>query len=159
MTAVVAPPSETFPRGALMAVGAVLAVTILGVAAARVSRLSAPSGPPAPPPAVAQAELRFADAADGSIRVTDARSGAAVSTLAPGTNGFIRGVMRGMARDRISRHIGEAPPFRLSRDATGALWLQDTATGRLIDLQAFGSQNRAAFADFLPRAPAGEARS
>lgn len=141
---------ETFPRGALMAVGIVLAVTLAGTAAVRISRLSAPLAPVSAPPAVAAVELRFADAADGSVRVADARSGALLSVLAPDTNGFIRGVMRGLARDRMSRHIGETPPFRLSRDRAGALWLQDEATGRLIDLEAFGSGNRAAFAAFLP---------
>ena len=75
---------------------------------------------------------------------------AGVPAETPDTNGFVRGVMRGMARDRLSRHIGQAPPFRLSRDARGKLWLQDTATSRLIDLEAFGEGNRAAFAAFLP---------
>ena len=80
--------------------------------------------------------------------------------LSPGDlkdkRGFVRGVMRGLARDRISRHIGEAPPFRLSQARDGELWLQDTATGRLIDLESFGVTNRAAFLDLLHSA---EARS
>ncbi len=141
---------ELFPTGALAAVGALLLITVGGTAAARLAHLSAPALPAAPPPAVSSVDLRFADRTDGSIRVSDARTGAALSTLAPGTNGFVRGVMRGMARDRLSRRIGEGPPFRLSRDGAGRLWLQDTATLRLIDLEAFGADNRAAFAAFLP---------
>lgn len=144
--------TEAFPKGALIAVGAMLAVTLAGTAAVRLAKVSAPSAPIAPPAAVAAVDLRFADQADGSIRVSDARTSALVSTLAPDTNGFVRGVLRGMARDRMSRHIGQAPPFRLSRDGRGSLWLQDTATGRLIDLEAFGSGNREAFAGFLPGA-------
>ena len=149
--------SEPFPKAALIAVGAMLAVTLAGTAAVRLARVSAPAAPITAPAAVAAVDLRFADQADGSIRVSDDRSGALVATLAPDTNGFVRGVMRGMARDRMSRHIGQAPPFRLSRDAGGKLWLQDTATSRLIDLEAFGSGNREAFAVFLPDAakPAG----
>ena len=141
---------EPFPRGALVATAALLTVTLAGTAAVRLARISGPVAPISAPAAVAAIDLRFADAPDGSIKVSDARLGAHVSTVAPGTGGFVRGVMRGMARDRISRHIGEGPPFRLSRDAAGRLWLQDTATGRLIDLEAFGAGNRAAFEAFMP---------
>ena len=138
-----------FPKPALLAVGLLLGVTLAGVATVRIARNSAPAVAPAAPPSVASVDLRFSDERDGSIRILDDRSGALVSTLAPDTNGFIRGVMRGLARDRLSRHIGQAPPFRLSRDRAGKLWLQDTATHRLIDLEAFGTGNRAAFADLL----------
>ena len=142
--------SETFPKGALLAVGAIMAITVAGTGAARLARLSSPPAAVTAPPAAQAIDLRFADAADGSVQVSDARSGAAVGRLAPDTNGFVRGVMRGLARDRRARHIGEAPPFRLSRDAGGRLWLQDPSTGRLIDLEAFGQTNRDAFGVFLP---------
>ena len=141
--------AEPFPRPALLAVGALLAVTLLGTAAVRIARVAAPPPAAEAPPAAAAVSLTFADRADGSIRVADAATGAEVAVLAPDTNGFIRGVMRGLARDRISRHIGEAPPFRLSQDRAGKLWLQDTATGRLIDLEAFGEGNRASFLALL----------
>ena len=141
---------EPFPKAALVATAALLGVTLAGTAAVRLARLSGPIAPISAPAAIAAIDLRFADAPDGSIKVSDARSGALVSTVAPGVGGFVRGVMRGMARDRLARHIGEGPPFRLSRDGAGQLWLQDTATGRLIDLEAFGAGNRAAFAAFLP---------
>ena len=141
---------ETFPRPALWAVGALLAVTVASVGAARLAGFT--SAPSLPAPIVAERELRFADKADGSVAVTDAGTGAAVATLAPNTNGFARGVMRGLARDRLSRRIGHAPPFLLTLDRAGKLRLQDTATGRRIELDAFGSDNRAAFAAFLATA-------
>lgn len=143
---------QTFPKGALIAVGALMLLTVGGAGAVRIAHLSTPAAPPAPPPAVAAIELRFGDRSDGAITVDDARSGAPVSVVAPGSGGFVRGVMRGMARDRMSRHIGRAAPFRLSQDREGRLWLQDTATLRLIDLEAFGEGNRAAFEAFLPSA-------
>ena len=141
---------EPFPKAALVATAAMLGVALAGTAAVRLARLTGPMAPISAPAAVAAIDLRCADAPDGSIRGSDARTGAPVSTVAPGVGGFVRGVMRGMARDRISRHIGERPPFRLSRDGAGELWLQDSATGRLIDLEAFGAGNRASFAAFLP---------
>lgn len=146
---------ETFPKGALIAVGALVLVAVGGAGAMRLARASAPVAPAAPPAAVAAIDLRFADRADGAVTVNDARSGAPVSVVPPDTGGFVRGVVRGMAHDRMSRHIGRDAPFRLSRDHQGRLWLQDMATLRLIDLEAFGEGNRASFAAFLP--PAGRA--
>ncbi|MHB8285621.1 MAG: photosynthetic complex assembly protein PuhC [Caulobacteraceae bacterium] len=148
--------SEPFPRGALIAAAALVGLSLISTAAVRLARLAAPPTMPiaAEPPALS-ADLVFSDRADGAIVVqTGARK--LVATLQPGTNGFVRGVMRGLARDRISRHIGEAPPFRLSQARDGRLSLQDTATGRLIDLESFGVSNRAAFLDLLHSA---EARS
>lgn len=141
---------EAFPGRAIAAVGALLVVTVAGAAVVRAGRLAAPPAPASMPPVTAEAALRFADRADGAVTVTDARTGAVVSTLAPDSNGFVRGVLRGLARDRLSRGLDAGPPFRLGRDAGGRMWLQDTATGRIVDLQAFGSDNRAAFAAFLP---------
>ena len=69
--------------------------------------------------------------------------------LPPGTNGFIRGVLRGLARDRKLQRIGTEPPFRLTRWVDGRLSLDDPATGRRIELGAFGPTNAAAFAGLL----------
>lgn len=144
---------EPFPKGALIAMGAMVGLSLSATAVVRVARLSSPPPAVAAQPAPSQtAELRFADQSDGSISVLDNASGRKVTTLAPDTNGFVRGVMRGLARDRLSRHIGEAPPFRLSLATDGHLTLQDTATRRLIDLEAFGEGNRGAFLDILQAA-------
>ena len=61
----------------------------------------------------------------------------------------MRGVVRGLAHDRKTRGIGTAPPFRLSVWRDGRLALEDTATGRLIDLDAFGASNKDAFVQLL----------
>ncbi len=149
--------TQPFPRGALIAAAALVGFSLVSTAAVRVVRLTTPAPTPmaAPAPAVS-ADLVFSDRADGAIVVQKSGDRRLVATLAPGTNGFVRGVMRGLARDRISRHIGEAPPFRLSQAQDGRLSLLDTATGRLIDLESFGVSNRAVFLDLLHSA---EARS
>ena len=74
-----------------------------------------------------------------------------VTVLAPGSNGFIRGVLRGLVRERKRRGIGAETPFRLSYLTDGRLLLADPATGRVIDLGAFGPTNTAAFARLLER--------
>jgi putative photosynthetic complex assembly protein len=82
--------------------------------------------------------------------VRDSHSGAMVASLAPGTNGFVRSVMRGLVHERTRRGLGAAPPFRISQWPNGRLALEDTATSRLIDLDAFGDTNKDAFAQMLP---------
>ncbi len=141
---------EPFPRLALVAVGSLVGLSLVATTAVRLARITAPSAPAAAQPAAVETiDLRFADQADGSIKVTEAASARLVATLAPDTNGFVRGVLRGLARDRISRGIGTEPPFRLSEDAAKHLLLVDTATGRRVNLEAFGTGNRASFMLFL----------
>lgn len=139
---------EPFPRIALIGMGSLLAISVVAAAAGRVQHLTAP--PQAAPAAVRAVDLRFHDEADGSVSVRAVADNRLVASVAPGTGGFVRGVMRGLARDRIRRHIGQQAPFRLTEAAAGRLWLQDTATGRRIDLQAFGATNRSAFAQMMP---------
>jgi putative photosynthetic complex assembly protein len=144
--------TEPFPRFALFSAGALVAASLIGTAAVRLVRTSAPQAPAAISAEalpVASLDLRFKDQPDGSIRITRAADDGLAGTVHPDEGGFIRGVMRGLARDRISRHIGEEPPFRLSLSGDGQLTLLDTATGRLIDLESFGQGNRASFFDLL----------
>ncbi|MCC7003893.1 MAG: hypothetical protein IT357_17190 [Gemmatimonadaceae bacterium] len=49
---------------------------------------------------VAQRALRFADAPDGGILVYDGASAEVALTLPQGTNGFLRGALRGLADRR-----------------------------------------------------------
>jgi putative photosynthetic complex assembly protein len=99
---------------------------------------------------VAERLLHFRDRADGYVVITDAGSGAQVAAIGREGGGFIRGVMRGLARERRMHGVDAAPPFRLSAWPNGALSLADTATGRVIELGSFGPDNRAAFARLLP---------
>jgi putative photosynthetic complex assembly protein len=96
--------------------------------------------------------LTFADRGDGAVVVRDVATGENVRVLLDGVpgNGFIRGVMRGMARDRRARGVGMAPPFDLTLWRNGTLSLTDKTTGRAIELGSFGPDNRAAFAALLP---------
>ena len=56
---------------------------------------------------VAQRALRFADAPDGGILVYDGASAEVALTLPLGTNGFLRGALRGLADRRHSRNAGD----------------------------------------------------
>lgn len=103
---------------------------------------------PAPISAVVEEEtrdLRFEDRPDGSVAVIDADQNTAIATFEPGTNGFARVVLRGMAKERIGMGGNENQAFRLRRTEEGGLALGDLATGREIHLTAFGEASLAAF--------------
>lgn len=96
-------------------------------------------------------DLRFSDLPDGGVGVTDARTGSSVAVLAPGTGGFVRGAMRGLARERRrDGGPGEEAPFRLAAWPDGRFTLEDTVTGNVIDLHAFGRTQTETFMAMLP---------
>ncbi|UEM22862.1 hypothetical protein JL100_009000 [Skermanella mucosa] len=141
------PADPVFPRGALIGAAALLAFTVSAATVARVSGLGTVQMPEAA--SVESRQLRFEDRTDGSIAITDARTGRIAGVVEPGTNGFVRGALRGLARERKRQGVGIEPPFVLTRWADGRLSLDDPATGRVINLEAFGPTNAEAFANML----------
>ncbi len=135
-----------FPRWLPRTVGALLLALLLGVASLRLAGFdtSEPVGP------VVQARtLHFADTADGAVRVSDALTGEELAVMR-GEQGFLRGVLRGMARDRRMNQVGPYPPYTLSLHTDGRLRLADPQTGQRYDLASFGPDNAAVFARWLP---------
>lgn len=150
---------QTVPRPALLAAAGVVGLSLLLTVLVRVGVLS-PEAVPAVERAQAQVSaaetyrLVFVDRADGAVAVrnTDTGRTVAIVTSTTPSNGFIRGVLRGLARDRRARGIGAEPPFALTRWSDGSLSLVDTATRRSIELGGFGPDNTAAFAALLKAA-------
>jgi putative photosynthetic complex assembly protein len=138
---------ETLPRGMLLALGALVLMTVVLAAAARWTGLG--TAQRADAQTVASLELRFEDLADGGIGVLDARAGRTIATVAPGTNGFLRSAVRGLVRERKRQGVGAQTPFLLLARADGRLTLEDPTTGRRIDLESFGATNAAVFARLL----------
>ena len=141
---------QSLPRGALRSVLLLLAFALVATAIGRLA------GPPAVGEIQAapqqSRQFTFADRGDGAVLVTDMEDGR-VFVLEHGTHNFIRGVMRGLNRERRRRSLDAAAPFRLTRWDQGQLSLEDPATGRRIELAAFGPTNLQEFAALLP-APA-----
>ncbi len=131
--------------------GIALAVFMsVAIAAVALERLSTPSAPPAiQPEAVAQLRvLRFSDLPDGAVSVTDVGSGQPIARF-EGEQGFLRGTLRAMARERRPLGIGAEQPFELIAHPDGRLTLRDPATGMRIALESFGSTNTGVFARLL----------
>jgi putative photosynthetic complex assembly protein len=145
-------PSPVSRTGLIAAISLVVIALAL-TTASRVSQILKPA--PADASALVLApmsavELVFLDEPDGSVQVRRSDDRSLVQIIRPTTGGFVRGVMRGFARDRMVRGVGSTPPFLLALSQTGRLSLTDLATGRVTVLEAFGSTNRAAFASMLP---------
>lgn len=138
---------DPFPRGALIGAGALIAFTIT---AAGLARLAGDEPPTIAAADIAQSrDLRFADEPDGGVAVLLANDGSRLATLAPGSNGFVRSMLRGMARERRMNGIGSEPPFTLTLTKGGRLILQDRTIGRFVNLGAFGHTNLEAFAQLM----------
>ncbi len=93
-------------------------------------------------------QLRFVDQPDGAVAAIDATSGQLVQRY-EGEQGFLRGTLRAMARQRKLNGVGAAEPFELILHADGRLTLHDPATGTKIALESFGSRNIGVFAQLL----------
>ena len=141
-----ATPSQYFPRAPLIGLFAIVGLSLAAAVAGRMTHTSAVEPPTGA--LVAARDLRFADGADGSVVITDARDGSPVDVLT-GENGFIRGTLRGLARTRRSEGIGSEDPFHLASWSDGRLTLDDPATGRHLELEAFGSLNTEVFGRLL----------
>lgn len=136
---------QHFPRGALAGAAAFLIAVVVYVGLYRQTE-------PVPrdlSSAHLVVPLLFEDRADGAVVVRRPETGEVLQVFDPGTNGFVRGAMRGLARDRKRREIGPDVPFTLVLWPNGQLSLEDTATHASIDLSAFGPSNVEPFKSIL----------
>ena len=138
---------ESFPRAPLLAAAALVALAIIAVACVRLTGIGAVHVPDAP--TVVVRDLRFEDRPDGGVAVYDVQSDELVKVIT-GSNGFLRGTLRGLARERKRSGFGPDQAFRLVGHADGRLTLEDPATARRVDLESFGPTNVAVFAQLLP---------
>ncbi len=98
---------------------------------------------------ISERAMQFSDRADGAVVVTLPPAGDTLAVLLPGSNGFVRGALRAFVRERRLRSLGPEVPFVVKRWASGAVTLEDPATGEQVELGAFGPTNRDAFARLL----------
>ncbi len=98
---------------------------------------------------VATRDIRFEDQLDGGIEVRDAKTNAVIEKVAPETNGFMRGAVRSLVRERKRSSIGADKPFSIVALADARLVLRDNVTDHEIDLASFGSTNAEVFAKLL----------
>lgn len=139
--------AQGLPTPVLLAAGALMLIAVIGVATVRFTGVGAVQVPDAQ--AVTVKEFLFEDRNDGSIAILDARSRLQVASVAPESNGFLRGTMRGLARERKRQGVGPEVAFQIVGRADGRLTLIDPGTSRRVDLESFGPTNSEVFAKLM----------
>ena len=143
------PRTDTFPQWVLYCAGGIIAFALISVGLIRITG----NGPDQRIAATTvERSLRFEDLPDHGVLVSDGASGEKLTVLY-GEQGFVRGVLRALSRERHSRGLGSKPPFNLVAHVDGRVTLMDPATGERIDLESFGPTNTAEFARFLAMQP------
>jgi putative photosynthetic complex assembly protein len=141
--------SDTFPKWVLYCAGGIIAFSLISVGLIRITG----NGPDqlAAAPTV-QRSLLFQDQKDGGVLVADGLTGEKLTVLY-GEQGFVRGALRALTRERYSRGIGSDKPFDLIARVDGRVTLMDPSTGQRVDLESFGPTNTAEFSRFLAMQP------
>lgn len=141
MSAVVA--DRMVPRGAILGAAALIGFSLLVASVGRLTGFGTVHVDAAPP--VQSLSFRFEDRPDGGIAVIAPESGAVIGIVPAGTDGFVRTVLRSFAFDRQRYGVGAGPAFVIAKWSDGRSTITDPATGRRVDLAAFGAANRQAF--------------
>jgi len=135
---------EQMPRLPLFAAIGLVVVSLVGVGVHRIGVLGSPPVAEArQATATLSQDLRFFDQPDGAVRVSTA--GGEDRMIPTATGGFVRGVLRSLVRERRARGLGADQPFRVTQWSDGAVTIQDLATGRTLNLNAYGPTNRLDF--------------
>jgi putative photosynthetic complex assembly protein len=140
---------DHFPQWVLYCAAGIMAFSLISVGLIRVTG----NGPDQRTAAATlQRSLVFQDQKDGGVRVEDGVTGETLTVL-HGEQGFVRGSLRALSRERYSRGIGSSAPFDLIARVDGRVTLFDPSTGQRVDLESFGPTNTAEFARFLAMRP------
>ena len=140
---------DHFPQWVLYCAAGILAFSLISVGLVRITGNGPDQRAAAP---TLQRSLVFQDQKDGAVRVEDGVTGKTLTVL-HGEQGFVRGALRALSRERYSRGIGSELPFDLIARVDGRVTLFDPSTGHRVDLESFGPTNVAEFAQFLAMQP------
>lgn len=140
---------DSFPRWVLYCGAGIMAFSLISVGLIRITGNGPDQRAAAP---TVQRSLVFLDQKDGGVRVADGLTGDTLTVL-HGEQGFVRGSLRALSRERFSRGIGASQPFDLIARVDGRVTLMDPSTGSRVDLESFGPTNTAEFARFLAMRP------
>jgi len=143
---------ERIPRALLRGMLALVLITLAGVTALRLADVP----PTAQPPAAAVAEsarVVLTGTAGEGVDVRDPESGALLTRLAPGRDGFVGGVIRVLQFERAKHEVAGNPPVDIIRWDDGRYSLFDPSTGWRMEFQGFGQENLAQVARLLSTVP------
>jgi putative photosynthetic complex assembly protein len=130
-------------KGQIVAAAALILFAFAATATARLTGIGISARPPAP--VAMSREYRLEAAPNGSVLIYAKTGLQPIGRLGPEHHGFVRVVLKGLARERMIREIPEDAPIRLVELIDGRRLVEDPATGRTISLRAFGAGNAQAF--------------
>jgi len=99
-------------------------------------------------PIIEERQIQIFGEMNGAARVLDGE-GRLVADLSPEEGGFIAGMTRALARERMKVGVADTAPVRLVRYEDGHLALIDPSTGWEAKIIGFGMDNTAAFERLL----------
>lgn len=134
------------PKGALIAIASVVVFTILAVGIARLTGFDPRQATLSPE--IASLDLRFDEVESGELLVWGPDD-TLIERVPVGEDGFIRGLLRTLHRERRMHGVDLDGPYRLSLREGGYYLLLDPSTDFTVDLRAFGPDNKAALARFM----------
>lgn len=140
---------DHFPHWVLYCAAGIIAFSLISVGLVRITGNGPDQRAAAP---TLKRSLVFQDQKDGGVRVEDGVTGQTLTVL-QGEQGFVRGTLRALTRERYSRGIGSQLPFEVVARMDGRITLMDPSTGHKIDLESFGPTNVAEFSRFLAMQP------
>ena len=110
--------------------------------------------PPEPHEAVQwERKLSFVGQSNGDSAVLDVATKQEVARF-QGEQGFLRGSLRALNRERKRSGMNPDLPFQLTGHVDGRITLLDTATGQRLSLESFGPTNSAVFSQLQWAKPA-----
>jgi len=135
-------PHASSHRTPLRWLGVLLGVVLLSTAVARWQGWHVPRDDAA----IAESlNLRFVDTPNGDVQVIEVDPTRLLATFS-GEQGFLRGTLRALMRERRRQGLDALAPFTLRRHIDARLVLLDPLTSQRIDLDSFGPSNKAVFA-------------
>ncbi|MEO0384835.1 MAG: photosynthetic complex putative assembly protein PuhB [Pseudomonadota bacterium] len=135
------------PRSLVIMAASAVVITVLVVAFAQwtdTSALRTNDGAPA-----FSQEVQFLPLEGDRIAVQSVADGALITTVEAGTDGLLRGALRGLNMSRSQSDFDLAAPFILQRFEEDGVYLADPLTDRSIRLESFGPIETGATADLL----------
>jgi putative photosynthetic complex assembly protein len=141
------------PKPALLAGAGMMVLTVALVAAGTAGLYQTPKAKFAEARAsiavVKEVRLRLAAQPDGTIKVTDAATGALVRTVGANEGGFIHYVLTGLQYSRKTHGLDPVADVRIARYADGRLMVHEVPTGVTVDVVGYGPTQVASFAGLL----------
>lgn len=140
---------DHFPQWVLYCAAGIIGFSLISVGLIRITGNGPDQRDAAP---TLKRALVFKDQNDHGVRVEDGVTGETLTVL-HGEQGFVRGTLRALTRERYSRGIGSAAPFELIARVDGRVTLFDPSTGQRVELESFGPTNTGEFARFFAMRP------